>query len=637
MKLPNDIKKWGRIKPFFDKTYKFNTLDLETVNNEMFLIGFTKGLTYTYRLNNFYDTFHDFIIDSLQEKRDVLTWTKYDNTHVFKLVLSKIEGEEEKRNVLLNVGKVTPIYSYRYGDFDVDIVNIIKDSMIMKFTDLNGKSRIINIYNLKNLYDTDLVTTAKNYGLSYYSKLGEEYHIIDKDRFYKDEEYKNNVIKSNKLDNVVLKDIAYKMLSDFKEISGVLPKTIYTNGSLARSYLLSYKGVVGSKALNFNSFFSGRLKSLLLDYSMASYHGGKIDSYVIGYIEKAKTIDRVSAYPYAMSILPKMKNVIVHSKVKADIDKYFYAFIYCEIEVKDSDLIHPISVENPINKSNVSPYGTFRAIITKIEYDYMIKNGCKVKVFDFVAIEHDDSEYPYKEMIENLFNMRIMTKLTNPSLSQMFKIILNSLYGITYELTDIYGRDKDDNIVWEGWRAGDFFNSVIASYITAITRTSLSEVANGIVKNGGEVYLIMTDGILYSGDVENYSIFCDSKVLGKFEKPTLVKNVYILGAGRYEYKLEFDNKYVIKNRGFDVKVKNESFYGNLDLSKPVEIEHKTFVTSFKATTKKYSYEKMGYLIDDTYKINPFNLGGKRIILNRNVNLNTEYTKTKPVYLERGII
>jgi hypothetical protein len=46
---------------------------------------------------------------------------------------------------------------------------------------------------------------------------------------------------------------------------------------------------------------------------------------------------------------------------------------------------------------------------------------------------------------------------------------------------------------------------------------------------------------------------------------------------------------------------------------------------------------MGYLIDDTYKINPFNLGGKRIILNRNVNLNTEYTKTKPVYLERGII
>ena len=45
---------------------------------------------------------------------------------------------------------------------------------------------------------------------------------------------------------------------------------------------------------------------------------------------------------------------------------------------------------------------------------------------------------------------------------------------------------------------------------------------------------------------------------------------------------------------------------------------------------------MGYLIDDKYKFNPFNLGGKRFIINKNVNLNKEYTKTKPVYLDKSL-
>lgn len=637
MKLPSDIKKWGRIKPFFDKKYSFNTIDIETIDNELFLIGYTMGQTYTYKLNNFYEVFHDFIIGSLQDRKDVLTWTRYDNTHLLKLLLQKETDDEIRKIALLNIGKISPIYFYKYKEFDVQIVNIIKDSMILKFTDLNGRSKNITIYNLKNLYDTDLLKTAKNYGIDYYSKLGEEYHIIDKQRFYNDEDYRSKVILSNKLDNIVLKDIAMQMLRDFRTISGNLPKTIYTNGSLARSYLLSHKGVIGSKELNFQSLFSGRLKGLLLDYSMASYHGGKIDSYVLGYIDKAKIIDITSAYPYAMSILPKLKNKIVHGKSKNDLSKYFYAFVYCDIEVKDKNLIHPLLVENPINKSNVSPYGCFSAIITKIEYDYMIEKGCKVKIHDFIGVEHEEDEYPYKEMIDNLFNMRLMTKLSNPSLSQMFKIILNSLYGITYELTDIYDKDANDELVWQGWRAGDFFNPVIASYITAITRTYLSRVSHGIILNGGEVLLNMTDSIIYKGDVLDYSIFSDTKVLGKFEKPTLIKDIFILGAGRYEYKDEFNDEYTIKNRGFSVTKKDVSFYGDLDLSKEIELKHKTFVTSFKATTKKYGFEKMGWLIDDTYNINPFNLGGKRVVLNKHVNLNYDYTKTEPVYLERGII
>jgi len=633
MKYADQIVKWGKIKPFFDKSYHFNTIDIETIDNELFMFGYTLNKQHHVSFNNFYNKLHDMIIESIQAKKDILTWSRYDNTHLLKLIL-KNASKKDIKNILLRVGKVSPIYTYTYKTFTFVIENIIKDSIIIKVIDLNESKRAIILYNLKNLYSADLLTTAQNYGFDYYSKMGIEYHLIDKKRFKTDLDYAEGVIASNRLDNIVLLDIAEKMLSDFKTISGQLPKSIFTNGSLARSYLLSQIGTIGSKALNFNMTFKGYHKKGLLDYAMRSYHGGKIESYVLGYIPKAKIIDITSAYPYAMSLLPKPKNKIIYSKNVKEICAYYYAFIKCKIEIKDKNLIHPVIVENPINRSNISPYGYFTTIITKLSYDYLIKKGCRVKVIDFYAVEHEN-EYPYKDIIMNLFNERLKYKKSNPSLSQMYKIILNSMYGITYELTDMY-TNIDEVIEWEGYRAGDYFEPLIASYITDFTRTYLSEVSDDILLNGGEVLLNMTDSIIYTGHT-NLDVFSNEKVLGKFELPTLIKDIYILGSGRYEFKDEFKDTYTIKNRGFSVSVKDKSFYSGLKLSNNVSLAHKTFVTSFKASTKKYAYEKMGHLIDDTYNINPFNLGGKRIIENPNINLNKSYTKTLSVYLEKGLI
>jgi hypothetical protein len=473
------------------------------------------------------------------------------------------------------------------------------------------------------------------YNLNYYSKLGVEYHIIDKVRFNTDPDYKKGVIESNRLDNIVLLDIAKNMIDTFEVISGKIPKSIFTNGSLARSYLLSQKGGKGSKDLNFNMIFKGGLKSGLLDYSMRSYHGGKIESYILGYVPKAKTIDITSAYPYVMSLLPKLTGKIIHSCSTTLLARYYYAFIHCHIEIKDKNLIHPIIVENPINKSNISPYGFMTATITKIEYDYLLKKGCTVKVIDYYACEHENV-YPYKDLVDNLFNERMKTKKSNPSLSQMYKIILSSMYGITYELTDVHREDKDNNITWEGYRSGDYFNPITASYITAYTRTYLSDVSHDIIKNGGQVLLNMTDSIIYVGDT-TMDVCSPIKILGKFDMPVELKEIYILGAGRYEYQDILTEQFTIKNRGFSVSVKDKSFYSTLHLSGKISLAHRTFVTSFKASTKKYAYEKMGYLIDDSYNINPFNLGGKRFIDNYDVNLNKEFTTTRPVYLEKGII
>lgn len=636
MKLASEIVKWGVIKPFFNKTYSFNSIDIETVDNELFIFGYVLNDKYYYSESDFYNVFHELLLESIRNKKDILTWSRYDNTHILKMLLSKIEDENEIYKILRRVGKVSPVFIYKYKNFDIILENIIKDNFIFKVSDGKNKPKRITIYNLKNLYQGDLEKVAKNYGLDYYSKLGQEYHIIDKERYYKDNEYKKMVLLSNELDNKVIIDIAKIMLENFKKFTGVYPKTIFTNGSIARSYLLAYKEIK-VRELQFKSLFG---KSVffekLLDYSMRSYHGGKIESYVLGYIKKAKIIDITSAYPYALSKLPKLTKKIQYHKGTILLDKFFYAFIRCDIIIDNENFIHPIIVKNPINNTNISPYGYIEnVIITKIEYDYLIKNGIEVIVKDYCSVEHVEGVYPYKNLVDYLFNNRMKYSKTNKSVSEMFKTIINSLYGITFELTNVY-KENGDDILWEGYRAGDFFNPVIASYITAFIRTYLSEVSYNIIQNGGEVYLNMTDSIIYDGEI-TLDIFSNEKELGKFEMPTEIKDVIILGAGRYEYKEEFTNKYVIKNRGFYIKRKDKSFYSDYDISDKFTIKTREFVSSFKATTKKFSFREMGHLLESDYDIDPFNLGGKRVVENYNVDLNKEYTKTRPIRLEKGVL
>jgi hypothetical protein len=636
MKLAQEIIKWGVIKPFFDKTYKFNSIDIETVNNEMFIFGYVLNGKYYYTESDFFDVFHNLLIESIRTKSDILTWSRYDNTHILKMLLSKIDDENEIYKILRRVGKITPVFTYKYKNYEITLENIIKDSFIFKINDGHNKSKRIIIYNFKNLYQDGLEKVAKNYGLDYYSKLGEEYHIIDKNRYYNDSEYKRLVLLSNELDNRVIIDIAKIMLENFKRFTDEYPKTIFTNGSIARSYLLAYKEIK-VKDLQFKSLFNKSVYfNELLDYSMRSYHGGKIESYVLGYIKKAKIIDITSAYPYALSKLPKLTNKVRYHTDPTLLNNFYYAFIKCDIIINNENFIHPVIVKNPINNTNISPFGYIEnVIITKIEYDYLQENNINVIVKDYYVVEHIDNIYPYKNLVYHLFENRLKYRESNISVSEMFKTIINSLYGITFELTDIY-KENEGDIFWTGYRAGDFFNPIIASYITAIIRTYLSKVSYNVIRNGGEVYLNMTDSIIYNGEI-TLDVFSEKKVLGKFEMPTEITDIIILGAGRYEYKEDFTNKYVIKNRGFSVTRKDKSFYSDFDLRDKFTIKTREFVSSFKATTKKFSFREMGHLINSDYVINPFNLGGKRVVENYGVDLRKEYTRTKAIKLEKGVI
>jgi len=637
MKKAKDIIKYGKVKKYgFKKGFEFNSIDIETVNNEVFLIGYHLNDIYNYTLDNFFDVLNDIFIKSVQENRDILTWSRYDNHFIMKIILMTTLDNDNINDVLKKIGKISPIHSYNFRGYEIIINDVIKDSLLIEVKFGNSKKRL-NVYNLKNLFNNDLLTVAKNYNLEYYSKLGEEFHLIDKERFYKDNEYKKGVLLSNELDSRVIIDIAKRFLESYEQLTEAVPKTIFTAGSIARSFLLSYKDLDPYK-INFRHYFKDNTYyDLLLDYTMKAYHGGKIDSYVLGYIESAKITDISSAYPSVIARLPEITNEVIYKTSDEELDKFYYAFIRCDVYIPDSNFIHPLIVPSPLNPTNISPYGYLKnVIITKPEYNYLKRfekrYNIKIKVYDYIAIKHKE-KFMFKHLIKDLFKKRLQyDKENNKALANLIKLIINSLYGITYELTPMY-EINDNDIEKIGFRAGDFFNPIIASYITAKTRCLLSSASMAIIENGGEIYLHMTDSIIYNGELPK-CYYRDSKILGFFDKPKNIENVIILGAGRYEYTN--NGRYTIKNRGFNISEKTTSFYSKFNLNKDIIIKNSNFVTFFKATTKKYSPGELGYIKEEEYNINPINLGGKRLLKQEELqktDLNKSFIKTYPVYLD----
>jgi len=134
---------------------------------------------------------------------------------------------------------------------------------------------------------------------------------------------------------------------------------------------------------------------------------------------------------------------------------------------------------------------------------------------------------------------------------------MNSIYGISYECTPIFS-EINGEIIKTGYRAGEFYNPINATIITALVRNLITETCLEIENNGGEVLLIMTDSIFWNGKIDNINKdkWKEQKTLGYFEKPIEVKKFMCLGAGRYEYyamnKQGKFEKYKGKTRGINI-------------------------------------------------------------------------------------
>lgn len=216
----------------------------------------------------------------------------------------------------------------------------------------------------------------------------------------------------------------------------------------------------------------------VLDFAMQSYNGGKFEVTKKGAAHLYE-YDLVSAYPATIANLLDLHDVKVKWSTRYIKDAP-YAFMRV-VGTIPINLPSPVALQ--VNGLNLYPAGVINRVITKVEYDYLIRNGADITITEACWLTPETEQYMYREEIEHLVQLKQQYKGKDDLAYHTVKILMNSLYG------------KFVQLIEQGngfWRAGSSWNPIYASIITADTRVRISDLQ----RQYPSIWAVHTDSII---------------------------------------------------------------------------------------------------------------------------------------------
>jgi len=683
------------------KRIELVSLDLETnfKTSKLMLLGFWEGENYDYCYkNNFIGNLFYQVETANKEHKALCCWNKLDGFELYKQILLRIMKEEQDFSLkkYSKIGGVwnretkewteEPLVKCMLGSKEFGIINVIRGCI--QFYYMSIYKKVLNtvwLYDIAPLYPNSLAVEGKRF--PYYSKISKKVHLLDTEdwkHFEENEEFRNEVLKSNYLDARVCRDLGYLAQENFKKVYQYYPNTIISFGSLTRAGIVAeinnlHKQYAEGEELKrlvlddlksipiisyydkwFTTYGQELIKELMCIIN-ESYSGGYIETLKFGYEKEVIITDKVSAYPTEIIKLYDLRNAkITHGNGEPPTILNSYCFIRGDLKTPMNLNFNPITSKHPFsNDTNVRMVGEYTVSYLKESRDLLVKRGCVFTNEFWINIETEGKISPLGYSVNASLKSRKYLQSINDSAEQTAKGISNSAYGITIEATAEYKLFGQD-VVKVGYRAGEFYNPIYASVITASVRNIMTEACFEIEDNGGEVLLIMTDSIAWRGKVSDLPeyYYKEEKTVGYFEKPKIVKNFMCMGAGRYEYYSPLSNgkfeKYTGKTRGFSIEqvqdeegITIEDFNWRKLVNKAI-VEKSTVLKiptrilispSLISASKKYTVHDLGLVKTVTKKIDILAGKSKRLMNFKEdwlETLKTGMIDTKPLYCFRGM-
>ena len=374
-----------------------------------------------------------------------------------------------------------------------------------------GKNAI-HIYDMYNFYHMSLDQAAQIY-------LGEKKHEVQTEKFTR--EYTSK--EWNRIAGYCINDAKLcQQLSDILvrrfEKYGVYPKKLYSVAYISYQYFRQNCLYVTVKRY-------WQKEREVLSYAIKSYNGGKFEvtEKGIGYYYE---YDINSAYPFEIRNLIDISwaRVVKTSKYRKGA---VYGFLKCIIKIP-FECSSPCAIKR--GTVNTYPVGEIEKYITKAEYEYLINQGCDIKIIDAYWLHIDNKQYPYRKEIDRLYRLKQGFKSEHKDLDyHTIKIFLNSLYGKFIQLIN----------KGEYYAAGSSWNPIYGAVITAncrIRMSNMQQLHNGIVA-------VHTDSIISKARLP----IEDRQGIGQYSFTEKGKGV-ILGSGIYQIGEK------VRFRGFPLKI-----------------------------------------------------------------------------------
>ena len=556
-------------------------IDLETnhLTAELKLMGFWNGKRYNHYYNaNWVESLFNIVRYADHNGLSIAYWNRLDPFVLFKQFLYHL-SDEERTLAMAKFGKVSgewnrkdeewempPVVTVKVGHFEFGIKNVIRSSVQFYYQKEDSKPRTVWAYDIAQLFQDGLEKEALKYKLDYYSKVDKSAHLVDWERFDKDPEYKALVLRSNEYDSRAVYDLGMSIQTQFKEVFKHYPRTLISQGSLARSAIVSVimnqyglenlkdmeQSEIAEKmalvtddlrAIPFINFYDkwadelgGEVLKDMYCMVMEAYSGGQIEAYSYGFTEEAWAIDLVQAYPSEIMKLQDLRNAkMTYGKGEPPHIPNSYCIIRGEINIPEDVDFHPLTVKHPLFEStNVRPVGEFIGSYILEERDFLVEHGATFTNESWYNLETTGELSPLAKVMIILTNMREALRPEGKDYTP--KTTSASVYGLSIEAVDTFILEAN-KILRDGYRSGEFFNPWFATFITGRVRVKMSKAIKEVVKNGGKPILVMTDGFYWKGRFEDLptDLWREKKTVQFFEKPEKVKNLICLGSGRYSY------------------------------------------------------------------------------------------------------
>ena len=289
-------------------------------------------------------------------------------------------------------------------------------------------------------------------------------------------------------DAVLTKKLADKLFVYIKKFK-IEPSNLYSIASVGFE-LFKRK----SKMIDVYRFW--RNNRDLLYYACQAYRGGKFEITARGTFDGYE-YDINSAYPYEISRLVDISKAQVVRSKKYEKDA-MYGFLKVRIFNKEA-VPSPVGIKH--KTFTFYPCGVFSAYITKSEYEYFVSKNVQVDILDGYFLYIDRIEYPYKSVIDFLYEMKEKYRHTDRMIYKLAKLFMNSFYGKMVQLTKSH---RGFYIAGPGW------NPIYGAVITANVRCFVSDIQHRLGKNCLAVH---TDSVLTTVELPHDLV---GKQLGKF-------------------------------------------------------------------------------------------------------------------------
>ena len=678
------IKTFGRFGPnkTQDDPMTFIGMDLETnhITGELKLLGFWEDEAYKYYTNHFISVLYKYVRKSIYDDKRIVWWNRLDPFIIFKQFLLQQEKTAQIERSMKMYGKigghwdkkegkwtVKPVVSVIINDtHEFGIMNAIRSSIQFYIKD-GEEVKTTWAYDVAGMYMSGLEKEAGS-RFPWYSKVDKSAHLVDWVKFDIDGNYAENIVlKSNMFDARAVHDLAHETLNQFYKAFKHYPKNLISQGSLARSALVSQLKNMDldpneyGKRIGLKHHLDPIVEQLgpkkakdFFALITEAYSAGYIEAIRFGSAKKGAYADIASAYPAVIVNLYDLEGATYTSgKGTPKKAEKGYTFIRGQITVPKDNNFNPITIKHPVHTStNIRASGTYIASYTIEEREFMIAQGATFENESWVMIETNGELSPLAKVAKEFIDLRKRLLAEKDSAQYMAKIASNSLYGILFECVNTYEeetvkrkleeevkdtfyqdilkdyrkkidftgierelkkyfdneyhkirsmwhgktgispdvvkgeleeagvyidydhpadilyeinrlyrlnkkfktiKEYEEEVVFKaGYRAGEFFNPIFATYITAQTRIKLASASVAIEDNGGKVIALMTDSITWEGKPEQLpqEYWMEEKTLGYFEKPEVVTDIISLGAGRYEFTDDTGRK-TTKRRGID--------------------------------------------------------------------------------------